>query len=539
MDELAKIVKKTHEKMKGGRSNWDSHWKEALDLVIPRKSNVFTFKTQPGGEKRTNQLFDSTAILANSILSSALQGMLTNPSTQWFDLTTGIPELDNRKDIREWLQKAARRIIQVLNNSNFQTEIHEVYLDLGIGTGLIRMEEDDETVVRFQSRPIYEHYIKENFKGMVDTVSRELKMDSRQIMQRYDLKKAAAKLGEDDQYKLDKLKEDMDKEWCIIHMVCPKDDIDKELIPGGARRFPFKSIHVIEELGICVEVKGFEEFPYAVPRWTVTSGEIYGRGHAITALPDIKMINRMMEAHIGAAQKTVNPPFQLPDDGYSLPFKIIPGGVNYYRAGTQDRAEPLISGVRIDISEVLLEDVRKRIREHFFVDQLQLMEGPQMTATEVLQRTEEKLRLLGHVLGRLHSELLKPLINRMIGILGRKGQLPKDPPIELKELDLEVQFSSMIARAQRASEADNIQRVVQVMAPFVETQPEVLDNINGDGLLKYVGNLFNVPQEMFRSDKEVKQTREQRAQAQQQQMQIEQENTQSQSAKNLGIQVGQ
>ena len=539
MDELASIVKKDHEKMKGARVNWDSHWQEALDLVLPRKRNVFTHRTQPGGDKRTNELFDSTAMLANSILSSALQGMLTNPSTQWFDLTTGIPELDNIKEVREWLQKAARRIIQVLNNSNFQTEIHEVYIDLGIGTGLLRMEEDDETIVRFQSRPIYEHFIKENYKGIVDTVSRELQMTARQIMQRYDLKKALKRLPEHDAFKIEKLKEDTSKEWNLIHYVGPKEDFPKEIIPGNARRFPWISVHVIEDLDIAIEVSGFEEFPYAVPRWTKTSGEVYGRGPALFALPDIKMIQRMMEAHIGAAQKTVNPPFQLPDDGYTLPFKITPGGVNYYRAGSQDRAEPLISGVRIDISEVILEDTRKRIREHFFVDQLQLLEGPQMTATEVLQRTEEKLRLLGPVLGRLHFELLKPLINRMIGILGRKGELPENPPAELEDVDLEVQFSSMIARAQRASEADNIQRVVQVMAPFVEAQPEVLDNVNGDGLLKFVGNLFNVPQEMFKSDREVKQTREQRAQMQQQQMQLEQQKLQSESAKNVGLTLGQ
>lgn len=525
--------------MRGARTNWDSHWQEVTDVVIPRKRNVYDHRQQPGGDKRQTKVFDTTAIKANETLASALQGMLTNPSTQWFDLTTGIPELDNRKAVRQWLQKAVRKIIQVLNNTNFQTEIHEVYIDLGsIGTASLRMEEDDESMVRFQARPIYESYVKENHKGMVDTLSRELKLTSRQIKQKFNFEKAAKRLDEMDVMKLNKFDQDADKEWNIIHFVGPKEDFPKELLPASTRRFKIVSLHIVEDLDIVIEAKGFKEFPYAVPRWGKTSGEIYGRGPGITALPDINMINEMMKTHIRAAQKIVDPTLQVPDDGMLLPIKTIPGGINYYRAGTGDRIEPLNTGGRLDISQQIMEDVRRSIREAFFIDQLQLLEGPQMTATEVLQRTEEKLRLLGPVLGRLHFELLKPLIDRVLGIMGRRGELPPNPPAELKDIDLQVEFSSMIARAQKASEADNIQRVVGIMAPFVEAQPEIMDNIDGDGLLKFVGNIFNVPQEMFREEEEVEQTRTNRAQAQQQAADLERQKLESESARNVGLTIG-
>ena len=538
--ELGKEILTRHGKMKGDRANWDSHWQEITDYVLPRKNVVFSSRENTNGEKRHLRVYDSTAIHANEILASALQGMLTNPATQWFDLTTGVPEIDSKARVRSWLQKAARRIVQVLNNSNFQTEIHEVYTDIGsIGTAALRMEEDDKTFVRFQARPIYEHYIKENHKGMIDCVSRETKMDGRQIKQRWGFDKIREGLEVSEKHKVDKLEQDLIKEWNMIHYVSPRVDVDDKHLPKKGKKFEFVSIYVIEELALVADVSGFEEFPYAVPRWTKTSEEVYGRSPSFKSLSDIKMINEMMKTTLRAAQKIVDPPLQVPDDGVLLPIKATPGGVNYYRAGTADRIVPLETGGRIDISQQIMEDVRKRIREAYFIDQLQLVEGPQMTATEVLQRTEEKLRMLGPVLGRLHFELLSPLINRVFSILSRKGELPADPPEELKEIDLEVQFSSMIARAQRATEADNIQRVLGLMVPIVDRDPTVMDNLDGDGLFKFLGNMFNTPQEMFRKEEEVEKTREARAEEQQKQQEVEQQNMQSQSAKNMGIQAPQ
>ncbi len=539
-DKLSEFILKEHERMKGSRENWDPHWQEVADFVVPRKNQVYTSRSQPGGEKRSQNVYDSTAIHANEILGSALQGMLTNPSTQWFEISTGIPELDSQDRIRSWLQKAARRTNQIMNTSNFQTEIHEVYTDLGsLGTSVMRVEEDKELVVRYQSRPIYEHWIKENHKGLVDTVSRELKKTSRQIKQEFNFNKAKKRLDQYSSLQFEKFDQDPNKEWNIVHFVSPREDFDKEEIKGIGSRFPFVSIYVVQDLDLVIELKGFLEFPYIVSRWTKTSGEIYGRSPSIKALADIKMINKMMQTQIRAAQKVADPPLQVPDDGMMLPIKAVPGGINYYRAGTPDRIFPLESGANLGINQQMMEDVRRRVREAFFIDQLQLQEGPQMTATEVLQRTEEKLRLLGPVLGRQHFELLKPLINRTIGIIGRAGQLPPDAPPELQGLNIQVQFSSMISRAQKASEADNITRIIQVAAPILQAQPEVLDNIDGDGFLKFLGNIFNAPQEMFRSEKERDGMRQQREKLAKEQVEREAQNVDSQSAKNLGIKIGE
>lgn len=504
------VVRK-FEKLQGARVNWDSHWEEIADYTVPKKKDVFTKYNKQPGEKKNTHLYDATAIHANELLASALHGMLTNPSVQWFELTTGDPNLDANDKVKAWLQEAVKRIHQVLNNSNFQTEIHEVYLDLGsFGTSSMRIEEDDEMIIRFSSRPIYELYIDENYKGIVDTVFREYSMTGRQILQEFGEKNFPP-------HQLDAVKKDLMKKWDVIHGVLPSKDAGKK----ASKKF--SSYHVLKELRVMLKESGFFEFPYVIPRWTKISGEIYGRSPAMKALPDIKMINEIMKTTIRAAQKIVDPPLMAPDDGIIMPIRTTPGGLNYYRSGTGDRIEPLETRGRIDLGIQLIESIKVQIRQAFFIDQLQLNEGPQMTATEVMQRTEEKLRLLGPILGRQHFELLKPMIDRIFGIMVRKDLLPQDVPPELEDRELEVQYSSMIARAQRSSEAENFNRVFSFIAPLVELNPSVIDNINFDGTVRKLANIFNLPHEMFNDQEVVDANRQQRQQLEQQQIDQQQQ----------------
>ena len=119
-DTVAQKVIKRYGTLKAQRINWESHWDEVAKYVIPRKDNVYGQATP--GEKRANRLFDSSAIRANDDLASNLHGMLTNPATVWFGLSTGDKELDKKPEVLKWLHRSTLQMIQTLNNSNFQTE---------------------------------------------------------------------------------------------------------------------------------------------------------------------------------------------------------------------------------------------------------------------------------------------------------------------------------------------------------------------------------------------------------------------------------
>lgn len=511
-DPVADYVLKKHAKM-SERGNWESHWQEIADYMIPNKDNVFRSKDR--GEKKGQRLFTGAAIQANELLAAALHGMLTNPASIWFGLSTGDKDLDKQRDVQAWLQDSAEKMIEVMNQSNFQTEIHETYLDLGsFGTNLLKIEEDEDVVVRFTSSPIYEGFILENYKGIVDTVSYEYEASLRDLVQEFGKKILAGKMLE--MYNDDPLK-------CVtcIHLVEPRGEFNPS--KKNKTNLPYASYKVVKEFKMTLNVGGFNEFPYAVPRWSKISGEMYGRSPGMKALPDVKMLNAIQKVVIQGAQKVVDPPLQVPDDGVLLPIKLNPGGINYYRAGGKDRIEPLMTGSRPDIGENFSKTIEERIKQAFFIDQLQVREADRMTATEIVQRREEQLRMLGPILGRQHNELLKPLIERIFGIMVRKN-LFKPAPGVISGKDLQVRYTSQIARAQKTADADNLTRLITLIGPLAGAKPEMLDNFDGDNIVRDIGVRFGLPAEYFTKEKAMVETRQ--AKAQQMQAQVELQNAQ-------------
>lgn len=461
---------------------------------------------------------------ANEQLASALHGMLTNPSNVWFGLSVGDTRLDKTVEVKKWLQEVTRIMLETMNYSNFQTEVHEVYLDLGsFGTSVLRIEEDEELGVRYEARPIYEAYIAEDYRGVVDTVSYEYKKPIREIAQEYGIENF-----DDDMKNI--LQRDDNHEITVIHLVKPREQYNPRLKTPSNK--PFGSWHVVKNHSVVLKESGFDELPYVIPRWTKTSAEIYGRSPAMTALPDIKLANEMHKSIIRGAQKSIEPPLLAPDDGIVLPIRSTPGAINYYRAGSRDRIEPMQTGARPDIGEGIVRDVLQRIRECFYIDQLQIPVADRQTATEIMQRREEQLRYLGPILGRMHFEFLRPLVNRTFNIMARKDMFPPAPE-SIQGRELRVQYTSQIARAQKTAEAENFTRVFGLVAPLIETKPEVLDLYNGDAIVRDIHDQFGLPAEYLLGERNVAQMREQRQQQMEEQQQMEQAQQESEIVRNV------
>ncbi len=244
---------------------------------------------------------------------------------------------------------------------------------------------------------------------------------------------------------------------------------------------------------IILRESGFNEFPYVAPRFLKASFEMgYGRSPAMTALPDVKMINAMSRTTIIAAQKQVDPPLMVPDDGFILPVRTKPGGLNFYRSGSRDRIEPLNIGANNPLGLNLEEQRRQAIRSAFYVDQLVLGAGPTMTATEVVQRTEEKMRLLDPVLGRLQAEMLQPMIERVFQLLVRQNKLPPAPQ-DIVDRNLDIEYVSPLAKAQRQSDVQAIMRLFELMSPLASIDPGVFDHLDTDGLVRYMLRTLSIP----------------------------------------------
>lgn len=505
-DPKAVALIKRFKKMQSNRVNWEAYWEELARFFVPQKNNIYG--SRMSGQKLENMLYDSESVHSVELLASALHGMLTNPSLNWFGLSSGDEKLDEIKSVRQWLQGAVNRMIMVLNNSNFQTEIHELYIDLvSFGTGKMAIYKDDETGVRFSCGPIYDSYIEENNKGTVDTVFTEKEWTVRQIVMEFGEKIIKEKAP--DVWK--KYENDPECKEKILHCVMPRDTKSKSRVP---KKMAFASFHIYPKGQQILRESGFRQNLFAVPRWTKLSNEMYGRSPAMKCLSDVKSLNAMVKAMIQQGQLTAAPPVQAPDDGLLSPVRFVPNGVTFYRSGTKDRVEPLNISGNMAVNDKLIQMFQDKIAKAFFINQLQLNEGPQMTATEVNQRTEEKLRLLGPILGRLHNELLKPIIDRVFEIMMDEGMFD-EAPAELSGKQLEIQYTSQIAKAQKVSEADTFPRFLGIIAPMVQIKPEMLDNMDSDALYRYYAGLLNLPEQITLDPAKVRQLREGRAQQQQ------------------------
>lgn len=484
--------------LKTERSNWENNAANISRYMNPGRSDMNT--QMSAGSLRDLDILDNTGIVSCELLAGFMHGELTSPNTQFFELTTGVEQIDLIDIIRETMQKISSDMNSVIANSNFHTEAHPYWIDMSsIGMSVLTVQDDDEDVVRFECRHIKNVFPEQNNKGVFDKTFEEIEWNICQLIEEF---------GEEVCEKhpdLMRAKQDNSPRiFKVINAVYPRSYSNKP----NPKRYLSNYILCIDD-GIEIAEEYYREHPYIISRWVKYSEDKgMGRGPGWKALPDARTLNRMTEDTMIAAQKMIDPPLQAPDDTFVLPIRTRPGGLNYYRAGTPDRITPLFNGAQIDFGYQALEERRNRIREAFYVDQLRLRQnGPQMTATEVMQRRTDAMRLLSPMIGRQTKEFLRPLIERVFEIMRRRGliQVPEEVIAILEENKLDgfaVTYSSPIAKAQKVEEGNSIQRTFQAVAPLVAINPRVMDNFDPDKAARIIAKNQGYPQSAMRSIKE-------------------------------------
>lgn len=488
--------KKRYEALKATpeRANWESHCEEVAQYIQPRKMGFVGLRTP--GEKRMSQVYDPTGIHALELLAAGLHGMATNPSSRWFSLRIGQDEINEVDAVKGYTSEVEKRIWSKLYSpgANFTSTMHETYMDLGaFGAACIYIGTRATGGLLFQARPMNEIVVSENAEGRVDTVYRSYTYTVRQCVETWghNVSKATAEKHKAEKY---------DEPVQIIHVVAPNDR--KVYGVTSSKGMAFHSCYFELQEGHQLEEGGYPEFPYLVPRWAKLSGEVYGRSPGMTALPDVKMLQAMSLTMIKAAQKITDPPLFLPDDGVIGPVRTVPGGLNFYR-GTRE-IFPMPTSDKLPLTLEIMEAVRNRIRTVFFADILQIVTETEMTATEVMQRTTERMRILGPIIGRLEAELLGPLIERVFGILLRQGELPEQPE-EIDGKDLLVEYVSPIASAQKQTQAQGLMQVFQylgALGPEVAVQV-AMQRMSPTRTFDWLWDLFNNDPKLLKTDEEM------------------------------------
>lgn len=514
--DIARELIKRHEKLENDRrAFWDPTWQDISDYMAPRKSNIL--REREPGRRQTDHMFDATPVKANELLAASIQGSLTSAAIRWFSLRVRSIALKDNQDINRWLEQASAIMYDALRQSNFASEIHEAYLDLGaFGTAGIFVPEPEVSAskgfsgLRFQALPIGGYTIDEDSDGRVDTVFYPFKLTGKAALEKW-----GDKLPEATQKKAQEKPNEMVE---FLHVAMPREvDLLLRKNKKGATNMPWASYHIDVKAKAIISKSGFNEFPYLVPRWSKVAGEMWGRGPGYTALPDVRTLNKLVELKLKALAKNIDPPVMVRDEGVIGAVRLTPGGLTHVRDLEAVRTLELTG--RFDITQLEETKLQDAVKNIFFSDQLQLREGPQMTALEVQVRFELMQRFLGPTLGRLESELLNPLIERVFGILTRAKVIP-EPPEEILAAQeamggsaqiVDIEYEGPLARAQRVSDSVATQRFLSSVLPMAESSPNVLDLIDMDEMVRVNAHASGVPAVVLRSKEEVAKTRKTRA----------------------------
>jgi hypothetical protein len=509
----SKEIVKRYDSLVTQRKTVEDVWEVINQLVVPFRGDFFRdVSNEHAVSWRDNRnVFDSTAIDSANTLAASIHGSLTSPAIRWFELAFRDDNLNTTKEAREWLENGANLCFTALQDSNFNLEANETYLDLvSYGTSMIIEEVEEKNgqfqKLNFQSVPVEEMWFEQDHAGQVHRAYRRHKWTPVQIMTKF-----GDKIPESIK-EMAQTTKGMDQKLDVIMCIFPREDkadgdVSRVLAPKE-RPFGMKYIchKDAEELG---EEGGYYEMPAFVPRWRKTSKSMWGHGPAMIALPDILTINQLVELILKATEKVVDPPTKVTERGLLSDLDLEPAGMTVVR--TMDSMEPYESGARFDVSQLQREQLKQAIRSIFYVDQLELKESPAMTATEVQTRYELMQRLLGPTLGRLQSDYLDPLVQRTFNILYRSGQLGEPPEIVFENSGkLDIIYTGPLVRAQRADIAQGVMRWAATLAELSEIKPEVLDIPNWDEIAKELGSLEGVPAKLMRSDTDVKKDRKKR-----------------------------
>lgn len=459
------------------RSPWEPIWQECYDFVLPHRAG--SARSQQTIRKGTDRLFDGTAPDAADQLAASLMSQLTAAGARWFNLVVG-PQRHSgdHRAISAVLDEATQMVLSHLDRSNFAVEIHQCYLDLvTVGTACLLFEEarpGDGSAFRFTAVPVTQIALEEGDSGRLETTFRRTDLPASHAVRRFPRALDVPALA-------NLAKADPIAPVRILESVIPSEGAYAYLTLLESTGGPTSEPVVLAE-------GRFLSSPFISFRWLKAPGEIYGRSPVMKALPDIKTANKVVELVLKNATIAVTGIWQADDDGVLNPanIRLVPGTVIPKAVGSAGLT-PLQAPGRFDVSEIVLDQLRARIRRALYVDQLGLVHGPRMTATEVLERSAEMARLLGATFGRLQSELLTPLIGRALAILSRRGEIE---PVRLDGRQISLEYRSPQARYQAQQDAQNI---LLWLGAVRDMGPEALATVDRAAAARWLARAFGVP----------------------------------------------
>ena len=395
--------------------------------------------------------------------------------------------------------------------AKFSSAQTESYQGLGVyGNGIKFISSRRKTPLsprsglHYRGVPLQDVYVLVDEEGNIDTVFRSIWLTARQCGQKFDRSRLPPKIT----MEMDKPTPSEQTKFEFVQAVMPREDWDETRM--DARRWPLASVYVsVEGRQIVEEPGGYNTWPYIISRHFTNPGAVYGLGAASLAREAMGSANEIKKTLLKQGQKAVDPTLLVYDDGVvNGSVDMRAGAINY--GGVNSSGQKLIQSLEVGSfqwGENLLADERAAIDDAFLTKLFQiLVETPEMTATEVMERMSEKASLLAPTMERLQSEDLGPTIEREIDVLSQLDLLPEMPQelIEAKG-EYEVIYTSPLAKSQNAEQVSGFMRIVEMATGAAQATQDSrpLRRLNFDAALPEIAETLSVPARWLYSDEEV------------------------------------
>jgi hypothetical protein len=527
-DSLRSQLDKRLTRLKDERdSNWLPEWRDLSDYILPRAGR-FNVSDVNKGQRRDKKIINPRATFAARTLAAGMHSGMTSPASPWFKLGTPDPGLMQYGPVKEWLYAVEKAMREVMARSNLYNVLPTIYGEEGVfGTAAMAALPDERDTVRFYPFTVGSYMIANSDRQQVDTLYREFKMTARQMEQQF----GKAALSATTQTLLTTNSE----AWVeVCHATQPNET--REAGRKDNTNMSYQSVYWEKggDNDKLLRESGFQEFPVMAPRWDVLGEDVYGTGPGSQCIGSTRALQLMERRKAELVEKGVRPPMGAPASLQTQKASILPGSITYLDDMQQGgKFAPLW-----DVNPAWLGQLRGEIAAEeriadtaFFVDLFLMISQMDTvrTAYEIATRKEEKMLMLGPVLERQNDDLLDPCVDqvfhlmveqsipRWMGLLPGNPLLPP-PPKEMGGLDLRIEYTSILAQAQRAVEGSAIERAIGFAGTVanIKQDPSSLDLLDTDNALREYFKVTAVPPALIRSDDAVQAIREQRAQAQQQ-----------------------
>lgn len=478
--------KRRFKALKEEREPFIGVWQDVAQYVFPHCSYEI------GGKKaQKNKVVDNTATLALNTLTSCIMTAITSPARPWFSLRIVGDMFNDIVVVKEWLSEVEGVMRHVFNKSNLYHALPSIYRDIAsFGTGALLVLEDDLDDVRFYPLSVGSYALAEDERLEVDTVYREISMTVIQMVQRFGINAVSARVQ--DMYR----KEHYDNAIDVVHAIERR---------GTSQQGGYEGVYFEKGTDTLLDRVLYDEFPCPSVRWSVAGSHVYGESPAMAALGDIKQLQHQHLVKAQAMAKMVNPPLTGPANLDKSQINSLPGGVNISMDGGAGLRPVYMVDPRLSEFLVDMQEVQSRIQRAFHADMFLSMlqdQNREMTAREVVERHEEKLMIIGPVLERIQSELLKPLIMRTYSLLSKAGKIPKPPKI-LEGVKLQIGYTSALSNAQQGVVLSSLNQAASFIGQLAQIKPHVLDTVNADAWVREYMNLQHLPPSLLFSEEEV------------------------------------